>query len=185
MNKYEWHDKVMTAGLGDAQTLAIAGYIFYRHNERTGDAFPSLATMAKDLGISVATAVRWVSKLEKAGYLTHKRGGTGKSNRYYLAIPTEDARELDYCERSGGLVIQMPTEDEYAAYFAAAEDYANSPDTSEYAGFPAPVERGWTAQDEAALQRDMDAREEMGPAGAFLDRYIQELLARKTAATAA
>ena len=137
MNKYEWHDKVMTAGLGDAQTLAIAGYIFYRYNERTSDAFPSLATMAKDLGISVATAVRWVNKLEKAGYLTHKRGGTGKSNRYMLTLPGVI---------ESGLVIEI------AAH--GPKDYSTEPDhKARITGIMDGVTDPTTAYEVALLER--------------------------------
>ncbi|GAB2497181.1 hypothetical protein GCM10027063_40500 [Promicromonospora xylanilytica] len=87
LNKHVWHDAVMTAGIGDAQALAIAGYLFFRHNSKTGDAFPSLALMAKDLGVDESTVRRWVRKLEAFGFATHKRGGTGTSNRYYLTMP--------------------------------------------------------------------------------------------------
>lgn len=140
MNKHEWHDKVMTAGLGDAQALAIAGYLYFRHNKNTGDAFPGLDLMAEDLGVDESTVRRWVRKLENFGYAAHKRGGTGVSNRYYLTMPSATAIEavawadvsvdeaLSAWAANGPATPRtvdtiMPTGEEIDAFFADINDF--------------------------------------------------------------
>jgi len=129
MNKHEWHDKVMTAGIGDAQALAIAGYIAFRYNESAGEAFPSYARIAKDLGIARSTAQAWVAKLEKAGFLEHTRGFSGSANRYMLTTPTpqsDEAGEALAAWSANGpteppsVVIQMPTDAEIYAFLREA-----------------------------------------------------------------
>jgi len=71
--------------------IGVYGYAVYsaikRHlNQKTGDCFPSYATIARKLGIDRGTVIRYVKKLKELGYLSphlrFKEDGSPTSNQY-------------------------------------------------------------------------------------------------------
>jgi biotin operon repressor len=54
--------------------------------------FPGQEALAKDLGISKRSTVRFMKELEKSGYLEKKRRGLGRTNVYTLRSRVEKAK---------------------------------------------------------------------------------------------
>lgn len=69
---------------------AVAMALAARANTHTGACWPSVATLALDLGITARSVRRHLATLEAAGWLTRSArydGGVQRSNVYRLAVP--------------------------------------------------------------------------------------------------
>ena len=55
-------------------------------NTTDGCAFPGLTRLAVDLRVNERTVRRLIGELKASGFLEKKRGGWGRSNRYYLSF---------------------------------------------------------------------------------------------------
>jgi predicted transcriptional regulator len=72
-------------------------------NGKSGEAWPSLNTMARHLGVDRRTVVRAIQKLDTSGYLERRSGkGRAGSNRYRLRFPDqrESGDKIDQATRT-------------------------------------------------------------------------------------
>lgn len=88
VNRHHWRDRLCEdPALTDScfrVAYKIAGYV----NDAKGFAWPSLAKLAADLGISRKTVSRAIARLERAGYLdVTRKGRHGHTNEYRLRLP--------------------------------------------------------------------------------------------------
>lgn len=59
-------------------------------NSKTGEAWPSMETMAADLGVDVRTVRRWIKNLVEGGFLQIRSGkGRNGTNRYRMRFPNQ------------------------------------------------------------------------------------------------
>lgn len=82
----EWRMAVMAspARMSDkACAFVISSHISHKSNE----AFPSQATIATELNTSEVTVQECIRRLCALGFLTKRRGGFAKPNRYEMAFP--------------------------------------------------------------------------------------------------
>lgn len=81
--RHEWIDAVMESSLpAPAKHICHALY----HRASTNDIRPSVSTIMRDTSLSERTVSRHLVTLEKAGWLSVRRG-KGRVNRYTLAQP--------------------------------------------------------------------------------------------------
>ncbi|MCO4273786.1 helix-turn-helix domain-containing protein [Pseudarthrobacter sp. HLT3-5] len=71
----------------------------FAHN-KTGEAFPSVATLAKAVGLSKAVVSKHTARAEAAGYL-HKHIRRNNSILYTITVPVTD--EMVITEESGAM----------------------------------------------------------------------------------
>lgn len=84
--KFFWLDSIARdTKIGDG-SFRCAFAILQFVNNITGEAWPSIETLAKATATNIRSVSRNIGELEKANYLTRKRGGAGRSNRYRLNI---------------------------------------------------------------------------------------------------
>ncbi|WP_421850616.1 helix-turn-helix domain-containing protein [Oricola sp.] len=91
--KLLWLETVATDANLNHASVRVAAVLALRYlNSTSGQAFPSQSKLAADIGVTEITIRRALPPLVEAGYLTKKRGGSGRANRYKIAFP--DAPEL-------------------------------------------------------------------------------------------
>lgn len=56
----------------------------FRNEKLETEVFPSRSTLAHQMRCSIDTVDRSIKRLEKGGYIHHKKGGKGFSNRYFF-----------------------------------------------------------------------------------------------------
>jgi hypothetical protein len=71
-------DKDLTIGARHLLT------VFSCYADENGDCFPSRATLAEDMGLSVRALQPYLEELCDQGFVARKRGGSGRSNRYHV-----------------------------------------------------------------------------------------------------
>lgn len=85
--KMAWLDAVATDADVPHAAFRVAYVLASRYlNRKTGTAWPSLTTLADDIGTDARTVSRHLSILEGRGYLAKKRGGDGRPNTYTMVI---------------------------------------------------------------------------------------------------
>lgn len=88
---FAWLNQVVNDP-GVAGSAFKVGYVIAQHiNEKTGEAWPGLDTIAEKIAMSEGTAFAGVRSLSARGHLhvTHGRRGSGHSNRYRLIVKPE------------------------------------------------------------------------------------------------
>lgn len=71
------------------RAVSVYMYLFERAN-REGSCFPSMSTIARELGLSLSTVKRAVADLKNGGFLTterRKRANGGNSSLLYRLTP--------------------------------------------------------------------------------------------------
>jgi len=98
-NRLNWIEQVAIDSTlkGDAVRLGVILATRFL-NRRTGECWPAIATLAELLVIDESTVRRATASLIGAGYLTRKRGGKGRPNRY--AITFHDRAKMPDQEES-------------------------------------------------------------------------------------
>jgi hypothetical protein len=86
-DRWSWLDQVSSDPALSALAFRTAYVIARYTNRQTGDAWPSLETLAKAVGATDRSVKRCIAELCDAGYLQKRRGGFGKSNRYQMELP--------------------------------------------------------------------------------------------------
>jgi DNA-binding transcriptional MocR family regulator len=92
--------------------LTIASHV----NPRTGEAFPSLDTLARETTLSKPTVIKLIRDLEAFGELEVRRGhGRGHANRYRITIahevqPDEPPEENDDQPKGKPYLYLLPSE---------------------------------------------------------------------------
>jgi DNA-binding MarR family transcriptional regulator len=90
--KFEWLMAVAAdrrlRGLPVSVAVVLAARYF---NAKSGEAWPSMATLAKDLNVHWRSVQRSVRKLEDARYLRVSSGSGRASNTYRMHTPGKDA----------------------------------------------------------------------------------------------
>jgi hypothetical protein len=89
--KHTPHTCIENSIIDNIARIGVYGYAVYcaikRHlNQKTGDCFPSYATIARKLGIDRGTVIRYVKKLKELGYISpqlrFKEDGSPTSNQF-------------------------------------------------------------------------------------------------------
>ena len=89
--KHTPHTCIENSIIDNIALIGVYGYAVYcairRHlNQKTGDCFPSYATIARKLGIDRGTVIRYVKKLKELGYISpqlrFKEDGSPTSNQF-------------------------------------------------------------------------------------------------------
>ena len=83
-DKFQWLDQVAADVSLPGTAFKLAYLISQNLNRQSGNAWPSIATLATRLGTNEKTVRRLTDELCEAGYLEKKRGGDGKPNVYRL-----------------------------------------------------------------------------------------------------
>jgi hypothetical protein len=85
------HTRIENTIIDNMARIGVYGYAVYsaikRHvNQKTGDCFPSYATIARKIGIDRGTVIRYVKKLKALGLISpelrFKEDGSPTSNQY-------------------------------------------------------------------------------------------------------
>src|SRR6516165_1103516 len=85
------HTRIENSIIDNMAQIGVYGYAVYsaikRHlNQKTGDCFPSYATIARKIGIDRGTVIRYVKKLKALGLISpelrFKEDGSPTSNQY-------------------------------------------------------------------------------------------------------
>jgi hypothetical protein len=94
MRPVAWRHAIRESALG--QTAKLVAHTLSTYMDANGDAWPSLATLARGSSLSVPSVVAAVQRLEDARLLSVERsaGGSGRSNRYHAACP-ETVNDVD------------------------------------------------------------------------------------------
>jgi DNA-binding transcriptional regulator YhcF (GntR family) len=85
-DKFEWLDQVAADVRLPGTAFKLAYLISQNINRQSGNAWPSIATLANRLGTNEKTVRRLTDELCEAGHLEKKRGGDGKPNVYRLVV---------------------------------------------------------------------------------------------------
>lgn len=86
-SKMTWLDAIASDADVPHAAFRVAYVLVSRYlNRRTGTAWPSLTTLADDIGTDARTVSRHLSVLEGRGYLAKKRGGDGRPNTYAMVV---------------------------------------------------------------------------------------------------
>lgn len=75
----------------DAQTSMLYLIILSHRNTQTGQCFPSLSLLSKEMGVSLSTLKTMLNKLYDMGAIQINTGRQGVANNYYF--PSEDFYE--------------------------------------------------------------------------------------------
>ena len=94
------HTRIENSIIDNMAQIGVYGYAVYsaikRHlNQKTGDCYPSYATIARKIGIDRGTVIRYVKKLKALNLvsplLRFKEDGSPTSNQYNFSPATEDS----------------------------------------------------------------------------------------------
>lgn len=83
--RFDWLKAIAADGRLHSSAVRVAIVIADHINRQSGEAFPSIKTIATKSATPERTVERAVADLCKAGFLEKRRGGFGKSNRYSIA----------------------------------------------------------------------------------------------------
>jgi hypothetical protein len=98
--KHTPHTRIENSIIDNMARIGVYGYAVYcaikRHlNQKTGDCFPSYATIARKVGIDRGTVIRYVKKLKALNLvdplLRFKEDGSPTSNQYNFAPADENS----------------------------------------------------------------------------------------------
>ncbi|MCA3572748.1 MAG: helix-turn-helix domain-containing protein [Aestuariivirga sp.] len=120
-DRWSWLDQVSSDPALSALAFRTAYVIARYTNRQTGDAWPSLETLAKAVGATDRSVKRCIAELCDAGYLQKRRGGFGKSNRYQMELPGD---------RSGNSIQDTRVPNEAASEDTSVPNDASIQDTS-------------------------------------------------------
>lgn len=84
-NRFKWLEAITADGRLHSTAIRVAVVIASHLNRKTGEAFPSIKTIAAKSATPERSVERAIAELCKAGYLDRRRGGFSQPNRY--AIP--------------------------------------------------------------------------------------------------
>ena len=84
-NRFKWLEAITADGRLHSTAIRVAVVIASHLNRKTGEAFPSIKTIAAKSATPERSVERAIAELCKAGYLERRRGGFSQPNRY--AIP--------------------------------------------------------------------------------------------------
>lgn len=91
--RHRWQARVVRDRRLSRSALAVAGVIWDSMNVRTGDAWPGVTYIARELRMSRASVFRALKQLAERGWINRTRGRNGRSNRYRLAFGPFDLGE--------------------------------------------------------------------------------------------
>jgi hypothetical protein len=94
------HTRIENSIIDNMAQIGVYGYAVYcaikRHlNQKTGDCYPSYATIARKIGIDRGTVIRYVKKLKALNLISpllrFKEDGSPTSNQYNFSSADEDS----------------------------------------------------------------------------------------------
>lgn len=88
-DRFAWLDSVLADHELQQVTFKVAYVIACHVNRQSGEAWPSIDTIAEIIGVDGRTVARSISQLCEGGHLEKRRGGFGKSNRYVMVERAE------------------------------------------------------------------------------------------------
>lgn len=103
-DRFTWLEALTADARLHSSAIRVAIVISSHLNRGSGEAWPSIKTIAEKSATPERTVERAVSELCKAGYLEKRRGGFGKSNRYVMSggsSPETNPQQTD-SEAKGG-----------------------------------------------------------------------------------
>jgi len=116
-------DTLKINGLGPTER-AVLFFLCYRHNYKTGDCFPAMATIAEHAGVSERRARTAVRILEDRGLIRSNRrcGQAGNSsNQYTLLVLTEEGQTGTKKKGETGtpvpILVRQTVADDKGSYF--------------------------------------------------------------------
>ena len=108
---FQWLNAVAADPKVSAGAFRVAYKLSQHFNRVTGEAWPSLETLADAVGVNERTVRRCIDELCDAAHLEKKRGGDGRPNRYWMK--KADRTELsDLPHFSPDKNVHSETEDE-------------------------------------------------------------------------
>ena len=98
---FAWRKAICEQGPTGAVTRAVLQALSAYMNEHGENAFPSIATLARDTGLSMRTVGKHLKFAEADGWFTRKRWrANGKDWAQYRYVPTLPARIIAAAQRS-------------------------------------------------------------------------------------
>lgn len=112
----------------------ISGYVF----EHGRSAFPSVASIAKDINCSRKTTIKYIDELVDKGFIIKKRHGNKRTNTYYL-IDADKVAHLQVSEMFHRALKRVKAEIEGSLYdkaYAVFEAIRDDIDASDFREYP-------------------------------------------------
>lgn len=112
----------------------ISGYVF----EHGRSAFPSVASIAKDINCSRKTTIKYIDELVDKGFIIKKRHGNRRTNTYYL-IDADKVAHLQVSEMFHRALKRVKAEIEGSLYdkaYAVFEAIRDDIDASDFREYP-------------------------------------------------